>query len=587
MAADSVAARRAVREHLEAHFDEYLSNVATYLRQAYPDLQLSNEVSEEIAATVIVRVSHSNPEPSDIENALCKSADDVVRARRPRLSQARLLEEMNGPLRSEFPRSLPSLRLVQSFSRSPAANADGETPAAFEPGSRLLLANPPVDLGASIGFGGARTNEREPGFKSDESADESAASASAAGTEVAEAVQDDAVVESGTLREDDGIGASHVEPKLDGFEEAFFAEGEAMDTASAEGRVESPQAPTTDAPSQRGETPRDGDSNPTDAAVAEGGEQLVDWPRVDGHGADAEQASAESKQAARNAEVADTRVEHAAAEDFETFDAEHAPGEVHTRDRDDERDDPVQASHAAEHFRAEHAHSEHPPSEVSHAGDLQRPSPAQTVEHALANAERALQGLNIDEPAEGGALFDRKLSSVPPTRESLVPRAVSPDTHHQPERSAEPPARTRRKAATRSKKSAVKRRPSAKNTKTAHTKTAAKRATPKRPAAPARERQKPAPAASGSGFVADDLAVLAMLGFPSNPRRAAMLCVTAVSEELGIEAHVDLTPQVSQVVAALDDLRAKRFSPLPPDAHLQWQRVARQATLRAFFNAAK
>jgi hypothetical protein len=68
-----------------------------------------------------------------------------------------------------------------------------------------------------------------------------------------------------------------------------------------------------------------------------------------------------------------------------------------------------------------------------------------------------------------------------------------------------------------------------------------------------------------------------------------MLCVTAVSEELGVEGHVDLTPFVAQVVAALDELRGKleRTSPMPPDAHLQWQRVARQATLRAFLSVGK
>src|SRR5690606_5673731 len=203
-------------------------------------------------------------------------------------------------------------------------------------------------------------------------------------------------------------------------------------------------------------------------------------------------------------------------------------------------------------------------------------------------------------------------SSVPPTRESMRP-VPTPEQAEITVDASQPPPRTRRKTPRAKKPGAKKpsaKKPSAKtpSDKTARAQTAsakaastkATRATPRTPSkrskrprpssrhAPAAPSERlPTASASSSVFVADDLAVLSMLGFPSNPRRAALLCVTAVSEELGLEANVDLSVYVAQVLAALEELRTKldRTSPMPPDAHLQWQRVARQATLRAFLAA--
>lgn len=562
MAVDSLAARRAVREHLEANFDEYLSSVSTYLRQAYPELQLSNDVSEEIAATVIVRVSHANPEPDDIEKALCKSADDVVRSRRPRLSQAKLLEEVNGPLRSEFSRALPSLRLVQSFSRAPSAAAEGETSgASLVPGTRLVLANPPVDLGASIGFGGALTTETEPGFSMKPSPAEVTSSDLEAVADLplgANGEQDfeEGVLESGTLSETEMVGSSRVETKHSNVEDAFFADGDAMD-AELGGELRAQQEDSehvgsAEANSAEVRAERDGDRD-----IAE----RVHWPDAeeDLWGED----SAPRPQAAGEStgELRQSRVPAATLDAF---------------DDDEELVQDVPVEHAP--APAEEAPA--PQSAMSH------PLPAvarrSTAAEALAKAELALAEVTVSEPKEGGALLmAQKLSSVPPTQESIRPKAITRSRDEATRTDESPHPRTRRKATTRAKKATSK-------GSSARGKATAKRSAPKRAAAPARERQ-PATAAPSGAFVADDLAVLAMLGFPSNPRRAAMLCVTAVSEELGVEGHVDLTPLVAQVVAALDELRGKleRTSPMPPDAHLQWQRTARQATLRAFFSVGK
>jgi hypothetical protein len=584
MAADSLAARRAVREHLEANFDEYLSSVSTYLRQAYPDLQLSNDVSEEIAATVIVRVSHSNPDPDDIEKALCKSADDVVRSRRPRLSQAKLLEEVNGPLRSEFPRSLPSLRLVQSFSRAPSSNAEGETSAgpSIVPGTRLVLANPPVDLGASIGFGGARTTEPEPGFSigpraGDEPSPDSRTLGESSHREGSDEA-DEAILESGTLSEADAVDDSRVEAKHSTVEDAFFAEGDAIPAVHSE----EPLVAHLDGETRAFEDEGDGE-------VAEEGERVV-WETVtdgaDEEGADGHRTDARAPEddefwgddahepppQPRNSTSAAVRPSRLPAAALDAF--------------DDEDDVPVERRQSSapdsDAERGTDAVAGSPPAPASHAtaAPLARPL---TAADAIAKAERALGGVTVNEVQVGGALLaPQKLSSVPPTQESIIPKAAPLLTEVEDERAAKVPrARTRRKATTRAKKASTKGR-------TARAKNTTKRATAKRAPAPARERQAAAPATSGA-FVADDLAVLAMLGFPSNPRRAAMLCVTAVSEELGIEGHVDLTPFVAQVVAALEELRNKleRTTPMPPDAHLQWQRVARQSTLRAFLNVDK
>lgn len=553
MAADSLAARRAVREHLEANFEEYLNNVANYLRQAYPELQLSAEVSEEIAATVIVRVSHSNPEPTDIEKALCKSADDVVRSRRPRLSQARLLEEMNGPLRSEFPRALPSLRLIQSFSRAPATGQEGETSGAtgFAQGTRLVLANPPVDLGASIGFGGALTAEREPSFGPARSAGESLAPTATSEParvqvidQVAHATEaasddEDAGFESGTLHEVHTLEESRVDVKRPNLEDDFFGEDAPLGESAAPAVQSAPLERATN------------DDEDDDAADSE-----REWGAL------------------RSEPVRGVAPEASPQLDVDAGFDENAPSEAV-------------------------AESAHVPVTESDA---------------------------FNQPQAGGALFGtEKLSSIPPTKESILPApAIAANEPESPVAESaevdedstevlvtqavalpdvvataeevdlgaahESRPRTRRKVVRRSKKSSTKKASRSSASKSAKA-SPKRRSSPKRPPSPARSKEPAlgAPQAPSTQFVPDDLAVIAMLGFPDNPKRAAKLCVMAMCEELGLDGHIDVAPLVLSVTAALDELRIvfESAPKLPADAHLRWQRTARQATLRACMTGAK
>lgn len=587
MAADSLAARRAVREHLEANFEEYLSNVSSYLRQAYPELQLSAEMSEEIAATVIVRVSHSNPEPTDLEKALCKSADDVVRSRRPRLSQARLLEEMNGPLRSEFPRALPSLRLIQSFSRGPAAGQDGETSGAagFAQGTRLVLANPPVDLGASIGFGGALTAEREPSFGPARSAGESLAPTATSEparlqapghpAKSAELASDDedAGFESGTLQEVHTLEDSRVDVKRSNLDDDFFGEDSPLAVESA---------PLARALRHESDADDDGAAEDHGTAEATGAAATHNNAGMTSGDEDEQAADSEREWGALRSEPA-----RAAA-------AEPSP----QLDVDADFDEAVTPSEAT----AESAH-------------------VVVTESAAFN-----------EPQAGGALFGtEKFSSIPPTKESLLPgpaiaaneplvpasvvsepQATEPFADEAATRlpvdvpsseadvgaeavdggaAPEPRPRTRRKVVRRGKKSSPKKTSRSASSKSTTKATPKRRTTPKRVASPARSKEPAlgAPRGPNTQFVPDDLAVIAMLGFPDNPKRAAKLCVMAMCEELGLDGLIDVGPLVLLVTSALDELRvAFESAPkLPADAHLRWQRTARQATLRACMTSAK
>lgn len=519
--ADSLAARRAVREHLETHFEEYLSSVSTYLRQAYPEFQLSNEVSEEIAATVIVRVSHANPEPTDIERALTESANEVVRTRRPRLSQAKLLEEVNGPLRSEFPRALPSLRLIQSLSRVPA-NVDAEMVDEGEAfGKQLILANPPLDLGASIRFGSA-ASELEPGFDGTDTGDDPDARV----THVQEPRSGLSAEETRRLEQDDDFG-----PISGTLQEVNERE---------ESRIEARVTHAVEA--------TDDDARPTVTRVL--------------------------PSASLPAHVAKRDVDDGAA--LLGFTSAGGPTPKVTAARQDSSE----------------------PTFEEHGQRFEVPS----LRQAQALGERPEAASR--ETAEPNA--SAKLSSVPPTQESIIPPRPTDDVEPSAaneEAASITPRRTRRKATTSRKKATN--QPRTANKRPAKPATAQVRTTESRPTKTASPRTKerargkalqerarhdralPEKALSETAarYVADDLAVVAMMGFPSNPKRAAMLCVTAIAEELGIDANVDLTAMVSAVTSALDALRAAWTKGVPDAAHLEWQRVARQATMRAFLTS--
>lgn len=611
MTADSLAARRSVREHLETHFEDYLVSVSAYLRQAYPELQLSGEVSEEIAATVIVRVSHSNTEPEELDKALCSSADELVRTRRPRLSQARFLEEMNGPLRSEFPRAVPSLRLIQTLSRAPAINGEGDSHAGsgLEAGSKLLLANPPTDLGASIGLGGVLTAEMEPAFISGPTHPDNEFSS------VVPSLAKPPPVDRGGRSEahdrdvpDDDLGD-------DGFESGTMQE----DLVGETSRIEAKHVADAD------------------LFGADSGSVVADPNREEAARVQVLEPPSESS-----------------SNDAPSNEMTLVTGAIEPGGQDHALPVPEEA-----------AESDHPASrDATDFGEH-----GQVGEGELASPE--LEG-KTDEPNEGGALFAQdRFSSAPPTQESLVPRpysaevagldggvapraenavpvAVLPQTEASSAKTAvaqlveresardpaaiasavgvnpvpvpgagqpaleapsvavapvaalsqaEPVARTRRKVAKRAKKATTKTKPSAKKAATTRHATPSKaRGTAKNPAQ-STKRKPPAVVASrttktaapGASFVQDDLAVVAMIGFPSNPKRAARLCVTAMGEELGIGDDADVSPCVLQVTEALEALRSRWLEtpPVPLDAHLQWQRVARQATLKAFLGTRK
>jgi hypothetical protein len=471
--ADSLTARKLVREHLETHFDEYLSSVSSYLRQAYPELHLTEEASQEIAATVIVRVSHADLDPSHVEQALTDGADEMIRARRPRLTHGRRGEELGGPLRAEAPRPLPSLRLIQSFGRTPAnsdgngVNTDGVATGASGPdsnggehrrevdgsdvlASRLLLANPPRDLGATIGW------------KNDEP------------------WKDENAIEPPTSER---LGA-HV-----------LVGGAFLGNAAAGTLVSERDAPTED----------------TDNLVT----------------------------------------------------GEHLRRAVGREERDESTD-------------------------VHEIPSALRVGTVASEQRDVVTSEES--GRDVASP-----------SSAPPTQGSVIPPQLESATLEKvaSEHTAAPETpRTRRKNAAPKTSKATGARAKA-NSKSSKSKAAVNgarsRASAGRGKAAQRgkssERRELAGSVPGVAptaavpYVSDDLAVIAMVGFPGNPRRAAKLCVTAMAEELGLDDDADLSPQVLEVTRVLESLRDTWAQGVPPDAHLVWQKRARQATLRAFLNS--
>ena len=149
---DSLASNLSTRVQLETHFDEYLGTIVDYLRQEYSELRLPQELIDEVAATVIVRVSHASPEPVSLEQALYEAADEVVASRRPQLSRASLSGGEVSIFGSEFPASVPSLRLIQRSKQEPHSQPNIEASDALDSG-RLSLPDPPQDLRAALGLG--------------------------------------------------------------------------------------------------------------------------------------------------------------------------------------------------------------------------------------------------------------------------------------------------------------------------------------------------------------------------------------------------------------------------------------------------
>lgn len=441
--ADGLTARKLVREHLETHFDEYLSSVSSYLRQTYPELHLTEEASQEIAATVIVRVSHADLDPTHVERALTDGADEMIRRRRPRVTHSRRGEELGGPLRAEAPRPLPSLRLIQSFGKTPA-NTDG---ASLESNRGAIR----------------REVSRE------------------------RADRDDLTTRNeDNSREESGGEKSGAEKSSDALGSRLLLANPPPDLGATIGWKDEP---------------RD-----------EGGRSSLGNTERDAQGS----------------------VSH---------DTQHTSDEVNDRANADEATDG-------------------PLSERFDAGSL------------------------------GGALFGNEAkdtserevshSSVPPTQGSVIPPQPEQSTLGEEEVALPTPRTRRKKPTTKTSSKATRRKPKAAST-SSKSKATAKGSRPRGSAG----RGEAAPLAGVAPpavvpYVSDDLAVIAMVGFPGNPRRAAKLCVTAMAEELGLDDDADLSEQIVEVTGALEDLRNQWAQSVPPDAHLVWQKRARQATLRAF-----
>ncbi len=168
---ESFAPKHSIRAQLETEFDAYLSAIANYLRREYADLELPQEFIDELAATVIVRVSHANPEPTSLQAALFAAADEVVTARRPQLSERIGSVEHEEPPISEIPASVPSLRLIARSRRGADLELAGrQGPESFDAvldSARLMLANPPQDLREALNFRSKKAlSEDEPGLTS-------------------------------------------------------------------------------------------------------------------------------------------------------------------------------------------------------------------------------------------------------------------------------------------------------------------------------------------------------------------------------------------------------------------------------------
>lgn len=471
--------KRSVREQLELQFDTYLAQVVSYLKEGYRELDLSPELIEEIAATVIVRVSHSNPEPERLEQALFASADDVVRARRPRLSQQKLMEGAHPPLRSEVPASLPSLRLIQRLNRASPSNTDDVDPDGLAIG-RLSLPNPPVDLQASLNtmdFNGAKELE--------------------------------------------GVSIP----------------------SAARSELEAAPMPSAEIPSLQHE-PRFQPVIPSYDDSIDELTNLRDKSRVNEPGA----------------------LERELDEQLSTT-ALQAKPEV----APNEEDDPTDVAPLGMRQPSIVALNE-----AAHASSL-----APFVLGGASNAPHSPPDATLTSVHPEPAVVAPPVgtSSAPPTKESVSPKAL-----------AELPALFGQGAGAESvaAQSASDFAPPP----TPKSRTGGERAQGRRPnkskTAAAKKHVAVAsqPTIQSYGILPDELATLSMVGFPDNPRRAARLCVAALADEVGLSSSDGFPGPVDAVTQALEVLQRGFAATGNVGAHaaLQWQRVARQATLRALLN---
>lgn len=454
--------KRSVREQLELQFDSYLAQVVSYIKEGYRELELSPELIEEIAATVIVRVSHSNPEPERLDQALFASADDVVRARRPRLSQQKMADG-NGPLRSELPASMPSLRLIQRSSRMPA-NTDDVDADVLNPG-RLSLPNPPVDLHASLNtmdFNGAKELE---GVSSP----------------------------SGEIP---SLQEPRFQPVIPSYDESIDELTSLRDNGPA---------------NVPGELERELDEQ-LDKALEPTPEVL---PREEEDPADV------APMGMRQPSI-------------------------------------VALNQAADASDVEPLVSEEPSK-----------TPYSPPDATLASVH----------PEPDAASSKVQTSSAPPTKESVIPKALAEmpalfTQHAGADEVALPSA------------SELSPPPTPKSRAGAGTAKARRSSKSKTSAAKKQLAVASPPAIQSYGILPDELATLAMVGFPDNPQRAARLCVAALADEVGLSSNDGFRGPVEAVTQALEVLQRGFAATGNVGSHaaLQWQRAARQATLRALLN---
>lgn len=467
--------KRTVREQLELQFDTYLGQVVSYLKEGYRELALSPELIEEIAATVIVRVSHSNPEPENLEQALLTSADDLVRARRPRLSQQKLLDRMNGVSQSELPASLPSLRLIQRLSRVPASNTDDVAGDALVGLGRLSLPKPPVDLQASLnamGFHGAKELE---------------------GASIPSAQ----------------IPSLQHEPRPRPVVPAY---DDALDELTGM-RERSPV-------NEPGELERELDEQLTGTVLIP---KIQFLPDESEDPADAAPIGVRQPSILGLPEALESQQVESSKKNFELPAKALAPPNV--------------------------------PTESTMAGARAEPVGAKELPST---------------------------SSVPPTKESIAPTALAEmprlfqgasapaeDTSGVLPEATDLPASKPRRASSKHKPTAAARKKTGKTVVKKHTRVAS-----------------PEHVVQSFGILPDELSMLSMVGFPDNPKRAARLCVASLADELGISSNDGFASLAEAVTRELETLRREyeATGQVGSRAALQWQRVARQATLRAFLN---
>jgi hypothetical protein len=489
--------KSSVREQLELHFDSYLAQVVSYLKDGYRELGFSQEAVEEIAATVIVRVSHSNPEPEHLDQALFASADDVVRARRPRMSQQKMLDGATGSLRSEMPASLPSLRLIQRLSRVPASNTDDAGAAdALESLGRLSLPKPPVDLQASL-----ITSDLN-GLKELEGASIPSAQ----------------------------IPSLQHEPRFQPVIPSYDDSLDELTELRARTKLHEP-----------GELERELDEQLAGSALNRDAKPLP------GHDEDpADEAPLGMRQpsllALKNSYDAPKALLDIPEEALELH---------HT---------PMDATLAGVHKGRV----------VSEAAPHSSSIPP-TKESVVPPAIQELSGItaaasNVEEMAgvEPGPPRSKSRSAKSPSSRSKP----SPKSNSSKPALPKPPSLKARVGATPNPRSPSKTQPKNKAAKRARSVGAEQHST------------------RGFGILPDELSMLSMVGFPDNPRRAARLCVAALADELGLSSSDGFQGPAELVAKALASLSEEFAVSGHVGAHaaLQWQRVARQMTLRALFN---